>query len=305
MKLSGAITRYVEKKRLLGITFRMGAGWLCAFSRQIGDVSVGSVTKRQVLGFLDGQRTSNLTWLVKYRVLKAFFEYWMVRNEVPELPMPRSRAACPRAFAPYIYSVSELRKLLRCTSLSRQAAYRKIESDTLRTVLLFLYGTGARASEALAMRQGNVDLKRGTVTLHRPNTDIMRAVPIGPSLLHSLRVYFKSTFQSRCETESFFVRKDGCPISVQALSRAFHSLCRKAGISRRDGISCQPRMRDLRHTFAVHCLNAWLKEGKDLRSMLPVLGAYLGHVRLSSSEIYLRVTPDRFWTQLSRLSHRT
>src|SRR6266850_8144828 len=204
MKLSRAVTRYVEMKRLLGISFQKGTGWLCSFSRQAGDVSVGSVTKREVLGFLDGQRTSNVTWLVKYRVLRAFFEYWIMRNEVSELPMPRSRAASPRAFAPYIYSVSELRKLLRCTSLRRQAAYREIESDTLRTVLLFLYGTGARASEALAMRQGNVDLERGTVTLHRPNTDVMRTVPIGPSLLHSLRVYFKSTFQSRCETESFF-----------------------------------------------------------------------------------------------------
>src|SRR6266850_2940755 len=305
MKLSGAITRYVEKKRLLGITFRMGAGWLCAFSQQIGEVSVGSVTKRQVLGFLDGQGTSNVTWLVKFRVLKAFFEYWMVRNEVSELPMPRSRATCPRAFAPYIYSVSELRKLFRCTSLRRQAAYREIDSYTLRTVLLFLYGTGARASEALTMTQSNVDLRRGTVTLHRPNTDISRTVPIGPSLLHSLRVYLKSTFQTGCETENFFVRKDGRPISTQALSRAFQSLCRKAGISRRDGISCQPQMRALRHTFAVHCLNAWLREGRDPRSMLPILGAYLGHVSLSSSEMYLSVTPDRFWTQLSRLSHRT
>src|ERR1700682_2963061 len=107
MKLSGAITRYVEMKRVLGVSFKMGAGWLWAFSRQIGDVSFGSVTKGQVLGFLNGQRTSNLTWLAKYRVLKAFFEYWMLRNEVSKLPMPRSRAACPTPFAPYIYSVSE------------------------------------------------------------------------------------------------------------------------------------------------------------------------------------------------------
>src|ERR1700704_5247455 len=109
MKLSGAITRYVEMKRTLGVSFRMGAGWLCAFSRKIDDVSIGSVTKWQVLGFLDGQRTSNVTWLVKYRVLKAFFEYWMMRNEVSELPMPRPRAVTStRVFTPCIYSAYEL-----------------------------------------------------------------------------------------------------------------------------------------------------------------------------------------------------
>jgi len=278
---------------------------LRAFSRHVGDVSVRSIAKGQVLHFLSGAKTSNRTWLLKYRRLKAFFEYWMARNEVSELPMPRSRAAPPRAFAPYIYSVSDLRKLLRCTALRRSAAYREIDPYTLRTVLLFLYGSGARISEALAMTQGDVEFRNGTVTLRSPNTGKMRAIPIGLSLLHSLRAYSNTTLQSEGGTQNFFARKDGHAINIQALIRAFRSVCCKAHISRRDGICCQPRMRDLRHTFAVHCLNAWLKEGRDLRSMLPVLSAYLGHVHLSSSETYLSVTPDRFWKQLSRLSHRT
>lgn len=305
MKLSAAITRYIEVKQSFGISFKEGARVLHAFSRQIGDVPVRSVTKWQLLGFLNGARTSNVAWMMKYRTLKAFFEYWMARNEVSELPMPRSRTATPRAFAPYIYSVTELRKLLRCTSFRRKAAYREIHSYTLRTVLLFLYGTGARVNEALAMTRGDLDARNGTITLRRPNTAVRRTVPIGPNLISLLRVYLKSTFQSECGTQTFFARKDGQPISIRALVRAFRALRRKAGISRRDGIPREPRMKDLRHTFAVHCLNAWLKEGRDLRSMLPILGAYLGHVSLNSSEAYLSVTPERFWGQLSRLSHRT
>jgi len=50
----------------------------------------------------------------------------------------------------------------------------------------------------------------------------------------------------------------------------------KPGILRRDGGYFQAEIPDLRHTFAVHCLKAWLREGKDLRSMLPILAAYLG-----------------------------
>jgi integrase/recombinase XerD len=57
----------------------------------------------------------------------------------------------------------------------------------------------------------------------------------------------------------------------------------------------------LRRTFAVHCMRKWLREGKDLRRMLPLLGAYLGHVSLSSTEAYLAVTPERFGVQLWRL----
>jgi hypothetical protein len=39
----------------------------------------------------------------------------------------------------------------------------------------------------------------------------------------------------------------------------------------------------------VHCMRKWLREGKDLRTMLPLLGAYLGHVSLASTEAYLAV----------------
>jgi hypothetical protein len=39
--------------------------------------------------------------------------------------------------------------------------------------------------------------------------------------------------------------------------------------------------------------------------MLPLLGAYLGHVSVSSTEAYLAVMPERFLTQLSRLSSDT
>jgi integrase/recombinase XerD len=303
MKLSFAIKRYVEMKRLFGVSFKMGERVLQALSRRTGDVSVRSVKRWHVSAFLDRQTTSNVMWLMKYRMLKAFFDFWMARNEVSDLPLPRSRAASRRTFSPYIYSLPELRKLLRCTSLRRAAAHREIDSLTLRTILLFLYGTGARGYEALALARGDVSLKDGTVTLRRPNTDKVRTVPLGPSVLCALREYSKVTHQDEYGARKFFTRRDGFPISAQALLRAFGSLRRKAGIQRRDGICRQPRIWDLRHTFAVHCLNAWLKEGKDLHSMLPLLAAYLGHISLSSTEAYLSEAPDRFWKQLSRLSH--
>ena len=60
-------------------------------------------------------------------------------------------------------------------------------------------------------------------------------------------------------------------------------------------------MHDLRHTFAVHCLEAWLREGKDLRQKLPVLSGYMGHAILKTTEQYLRLVPERFVKSLSRL----
>jgi len=60
-------------------------------------------------------------------------------------------------------------------------------------------------------------------------------------------------------------------------------------------------MHDLSHTFAVHVLETWVREGKDLRQKLPVLSGYMGHAVLGSTELYLRLVPDRFVKSLSRL----
>jgi integrase len=51
---------------------------------------------------------------------------------------------------------------------------------------------------------------------------------------------------------------------------------------------------DLRHTFAVHSLRQIIHSGKDTYVFLPVLSSYLGHVKLSSTEYYLRLTADVF-----------
>ena len=51
----------------------------------------------------------------------------------------------------------------------------------------------------------------------------------------------------------------------------------------------------------MHVLENWVREGKDLRQKLPVLSGYMGHALLQSTEVYLRLVPDRFVKPLLRL----
>ena len=299
MKLSNAVEKYVAMKRSFGISNRWSVGLLCAFLRQTGDVSIGSVSKSNVLRFLDLGRTSGVTWMVKYRKLKAFFQYWMARGELGELPMPRPRAAAGRpAVAPYIYSVSDMRRLLWGTCFMDRLASRALEPPTVRAVLMFLYGTGSRIDETLALTKSDVDLRNYTVTF-RGSTRSARTIPIGPTLVQWLRVY---SISNNYDAENFFARKNGKAIEPRLLLRTFESVRRRTGVSRVDGMGRQPRLRDLRRTFAVNCLKAWTDQRKDLRKMLPILAAYLGHVNLSSTEEYLLLAPNRFRKQLSTLS---
>jgi integrase len=53
-----------------------------------------------------------------------------------------------------------------------------------------------------------------------------------------------------------------------------------------------PRIHDIRHTFAVHRLLAWYRDGEDVNARLPALATYMGHVKISSTRVYLQPTAD-------------
>ncbi len=66
----------------------------------------------------------------------------------------------------------------------------------------------------------------------------------------------------------------------------------KAEVLRYDGARYQPRLHDLRHTFAVHRLVAWYKQGADVQRLLPMLATYLGHVHITGTQKYLTMTSE-------------
>jgi hypothetical protein len=86
------------------------------------------------------------------------------------------------------------------------------------------------------------------------------------------------------------------------LKLVFRRIRHVAGFSRNDGSALQPRMNDLKFTFAVHSITSWIRDGLDLNLMLPALAAYMGQVGMGSTERYLSMTPERFRKQLVQLS---
>ena len=56
----------------------------------------------------------------------------------------------------------------------------------------------------------------------------------------------------------------------------FKVLLGRAGIRPRSD-RCRPTIHGLRHTFAVHTLIDWYREGADVQARLPLLSTYLGH----------------------------
>ena len=76
------------------------------------------------------------------------------------------------------------------------------------------------------------------------------------------------------------------------LQANFRRIRQRADIRRLDGGRYQPRIHDLRHTFAVHRLVAWYREGAEVQRWLPHLSVYLGHACMASTSVYLSMTPE-------------
>ncbi len=300
MKLSEGIERYVVQKREGGLLFNHGEECFRSFCKRVGDVQLSQVTARDVLNFLDEPLTSTVTWRGKYLLLSQFFAYWFCRKMASEFLMPPPKRPVRQTFVPYIYTRGELRSLLGAT-MRIQKSNSVIDAQTLRTFLLLLYGTGSLFSEMLSLRASDVDLKRGILTIRSLNFSRVRKLPIGHDLHEVLLKYMGFRNRHAFENDHFLVSKADEPLSRATVEKTFQRL-RAAGLARRDSTDQQPRMHDLRITFAVHRITSWIRSGANLNRMLPALAVYMGQVGLGATEKYLLMTPEHFRQQLNILS---
>ena len=161
--------------------------------------------------------------------------------------------------------------------------------------MLLLYATGLRVHEAISLNRADVDLAACVLTVRHTKFYKSRLVPFGAQLRDVLVRYAASrptATGAAAEPAPFFTTRSGARVTQHALEDRFRRICELAGVRRSDGARYQPRLHDLRHTFAVHRLTSWYRQGADVQRLLPQLSVYLGHVYLSSTQVYLSMTPE-------------
>jgi integrase/recombinase XerD len=303
MNLSDAVKKYIEWKRRDGCRFERGGACLVSFARSLGDMKLSDVTTDHVLAFLNGRYKEANMWRSKYWNLCRFFEHWAQRGIIDDFVMPEPRLGVRRTFLPYIFTKSDLRLLLDATSHHKKSII-KIDEVTFQTILLFLYATGASIGELPRLRLEDLDLANGFLLIRDFRAHRHRLIPIGPDLGTVLQRYLDHRSESGVSNPWLFVNKRGQQIGREAIHKNFGRLRRIAGVYRCDGSRYQPRIADLRFTFAVHSITKWIDTDGDLNRMLPALAAYMGQVGLGSTERYLLLTPARFHRNLDKLSPR-
>jgi integrase/recombinase XerD len=294
MKLRDLIVDYVTFRQSMGQKFTTSANVLRAFCKAAGgdDTEADQVVPDRVLSFLGHPTTCY--WHHKYSALACFYRYATSRNYLVSSPLPTMVPKAPPRFVPYIYSENEVRRLLDAT-MSYRRAHILLEPNTFRAVLLLLYGAGLRISEALALTMLDVDLVARQLVIQQTKFYKSRIIPIGKDLNDGMIRYAKRRHKaghSMVPNAPFFAGRTGDRLTIPTVQQAFRQLRLHAGIRREDGARYQPRLHDLRHAFAVNRLVAWYKAGADVQALLPKLSTYLGHISLSSTQLYLTMTPE-------------
>ena len=196
--------------------------------------------------------------------------------------------------APYIYTHNQIREII--VAAKRIGPNGSLRPMVISTLIGLLYNTGLRISEALKLTLGDVDLKQNLLLIRQTKFKKSRLVPLSESTAKVLRVYLEQREAagfSMVRTTSVFMnphkKANGRPYGYETVSNIFIEIMRKKKIRGPAG-QRGPRVHDLRHSFAVHRLAKWYREGAVISAKLPLLSIYLGHSSLIGTEVYLQAT---------------
>ncbi len=305
MNLSILISMYISHKRALGHKFKTEDDLLRSFCRAIGDVQLTCIEAESVLVFLNGKGPVTSYWAKKYHVLSGLYRFALARGFVNNVPLPHTipRLDAP-AFVPYIYSHSEIKRLINAVPLAC-AGKVPVDDYVYKALLLLLYGAGLRISEAVSLNIGDVDLNQAILYVRGTKFYKTRVVPLSKDLTQVLIDYIdkRNNRQIVDANAPFFCFRNGTPLSKSASQSFFRRLRTIAGVVREGDERHQPRLHDFRHSFAVNRLVAWYRSGADMHDLLPKLATYLGHVNLSATQRYLTMTPELLHEASLRFEH--
>jgi integrase/recombinase XerD len=199
-----------------------------------------------------------------------------VAREVTPPPPPRR---LPRAL-----DVSDVDRLLAAARPPGKGTGPLVLRDV--ALLEFLYGTGARISEAVGASVDDVDADEQVVTLHGKGGH-SRLVPIGSYALAAVRDWLgagRPEVAARGRgSPALFLNSRGGPLSRQSAWGILRAAAERAGVATGGSRGVSPHT--LRHSYATHLLDG----GADVR----VVQELLGHASVTTTQVYTLVTVER------------
>jgi integrase/recombinase XerD len=195
---------------------------------------------------------------------------------------------------PHVYSDEEIQRLLKA-ALAFPSPKAPLRPLSLYTMVVLAYCAGLRVGEIVRLTLADVNLQEGTIEIRETKFFKHRRLPLATGVIAALKNYLVAREQAGGPTSSdsglFWNQKFGRRYSYGGLSILLVKILRRAGLKPASG-RIGPRIHDLRHTMVGHRMREWYREGINPQSKLPHLATYLGHKDITSTLVYLNITPE-------------
>ena len=289
-----AVERYLTERRRLGFELGIIGQQLMRFAR-FADARGhrGPLTLELQLDWAREhvKRTGTTTWARRLEVVRPFAAYYRQFEPGSEIPDLHTFGPGHRRLAPHIYTQQEVCDLL--AEAGRLPPPGGLRPASYRTFFGLIAATGLRHSEALNLRDRDVDLRRGCLTVRQTKFNKSRCLPLHVSVIEALNIYRHLRDRNvECNSDMhFFVSSSSCALSQRTVNGVFEQLRQRLGWHARGG-HLHPRIQDLRHSFAVARLQRWHETGETVDHAVLWLCTYLGHANISDTYWYLSGTPE-------------
>lgn len=251
--------------------------------KEIKDIRTTSdLTIVTFMSELRKKRLSNRSIARNLTSLKMFYRFLTENHHLSHNPSLTIEAPRKETKLPQVLSIEEVELLLQKPDRETPRGLRDA------ALLELLYATGLRVSELVFLPANNLNLEAGYLIAWGKGSK-ERLVPIGETAQNAIRAYLKKArpaLLGNRHSHYLFLTRNGKPFTRQGFWKLIKAYARSAGIEK----DISPHT--LRHSFASHLL----ERGADLRSVQMMLG----HVDISTTQIYTRVTSER----LKKIHHQ-
>ena len=297
--LQARIDDYLAERRRQGFRLRSRDTFLAGFARFVAAKRHrGPLTAELMVEWVRGGKNGHGdmgTWASRWGRLRHFLRYLQQFEPDTEIPEASLFGPEPGRVAPHIYHDEEILDLLTAAHTLGPAG--SLRPFTYETLFGLMASTGVRVSEAVHLRDADVDLKCGMLTIRQTKFAKSRQLPIHPSTVKALARYRRQREKHLPTTADmpFLIssrgRRLGLPLGERQAHRVFTGLRDGLGWINRGGHEA-PRLHDLRHTFAVQRLVRWYADGVEVDQKMLALSTYMGHAEIFYTYWYLTAVPE-------------
>jgi integrase/recombinase XerD len=298
--LSQHVDDYLRLRRALGHKLADAGRLLPRFVASLDDAGIRTVTVQAALTWAQEPAADpqSSVWAHRMSVVRGFARYLAGIDSATEVPPVGLLTHPKRRRCAHLYSEAETVALM-------DAAHRRIPSPlraaTFETLIGLLAATGMRVGEAIALDRGDVNWAEGLLTVRQTKFMKSRELALHPSTLNALAAYAKQrdALQPVSTGPSFFVSLTGTRLLYENVGRTFRKLVAATGVGA--GSVARPCLHGFRHSFVVHSVVDWNRDGEDVRVRMQWLSTYLGHREPRNTYLYLSATPELLTLAAGRL----